>query len=93
MQESYGQTPLTLLRAATTSWFSHGKASIRFSRRYVHIIDALDEIYDLKKEPEVFGLRMILTQRGVVAIILMLCDVLRPLNFLSLYLHTSGLHN
>lgn len=86
VQESYGQTPLALVRAATTRWLSHGKACIRFSKRYVQILDALDEIYDLKKEPEVFDLRMILTQRDVVAMILLLCDVLRPLNFLSLYL-------
>lgn len=86
VQESYGQTPLTLVWAATTWWLSHGKAWVRFSTRYVQILDALDEIYDLKKEPEVLGLRMILAQTDVVAMILLLCDLLRSLNFLSLYL-------
>lgn len=32
------------------------------------------------------GLRMILAQTDVVAMILLLCDLLRSLNFLSLYL-------
>jgi len=86
VQESYGEVVLTLVRAACTRWLSHGKACMRFIDRYVSIVDALDAIYDKKKEPEVFGLRAIITRKDIVAMILLLCDILKPVNILSMFL-------
>lgn len=92
VQETYGLEPLTLVRAGVTRWLSHGKACIRFTNRYVEILDALDSIYDKKREPEVLGLRMILTRKNIIAMILLLCDVLRPVNILSMFLQDSKIN-
>lgn len=91
VQESYGIESLTVIRAAVTRWLSHGKACIRFINRYKCILDTLDFIYDDSKEPEVFGLRAILTKKPVVAMIVCLCDVLKIVNILSLTLQDPNL--
>ncbi|XP_033736541.1 uncharacterized protein LOC117324822 [Pecten maximus] len=39
-----------------------------------------------RREPEVYGLRLNCTNKKVVATILLLCDILKPVNMLSLYL-------
>lgn len=56
------------------------------------ILDTLDAIYADKKEPEIYGLRLILTNKTVVATILLLCDILKPLNLLSLYLQAENIN-
>ncbi|XP_033759500.1 uncharacterized protein LOC117341747 [Pecten maximus] len=89
VQVVYGMDKLMLIRAATTRWLSHGKACVRFIERYESVLDALDQIYQQKREPEVFGLRSILVQKNVVAMICVLSDVLKPLNHLSLYLQKT----
>ena len=86
MQEVYGQRPLVLVKASMTRWLSHLHASVRFIDRYEALLDTLDSLYAESKQPEVFGIRHFTTRRDVVAMILLLCDVLRPVNFLSLYL-------
>lgn len=89
IQEAYGDRPLTIIRAATTRWLSHGKACVRFVDRYTQILDTLDAIYTKKKEPEVFGLRIAVTKKENMAMILLLCDVLKIVNILSMYLQSS----
>ena len=86
VQEAYGQRPLILVRASMTRWISHLHASVRFIERYESLLDALDNLYAEFKQPEVFGIRHFVVRRDIVALILLLCDVLRPVNFLSLYL-------
>ncbi|XP_052245734.1 uncharacterized protein LOC127854716 [Dreissena polymorpha] len=63
IQEAYGDEKLTLIRAATTRWLSHGNACVRFIDRYEACLDALAAIYDAKKEPEVYGLRLSVTTK------------------------------
>ena len=92
VQEAYGEEQITLIRAATTRWLSHGMACIRFIDRYQAVIDTLDSIYDERKEAEVFGLRTMIMQKNTVAMILLLCDVLRPINVLSLCLQDSSIN-
>lgn len=89
MQEAYGKEQISLIRAGTTRWLSHGKTCIRFIDVYESCIDALDTIYELKKEPEVHGLRCIVTNKNTLQMILLLCDVLRPVNILSAYLQIN----
>lgn len=86
IQQTYGFKPLTLIRAATTRWLSHLTACTRLSDRFVQVLDVLDDIYNEKKDPEIYGIRATLLQKPLVAIILLLCDVLRPLHILSQYL-------
>ena len=92
VQEAYGEEQITLIRAATTRWLSHGMACIRFIDRYQAVIDTLDSIYDERKEAEVFGLRTMIMQKNTVAMILLLCDVLRQINVLSLCLQDSSIN-
>lgn len=86
VQEVYGQRPLILLRASMTRWLSHLHASARFIERYEPVLDTLDNLYAEFKQPEVFGVQHFTTRRDIVAMILLLCDVLKPVNYLSLYL-------
>lgn len=86
IQEVYGQTPLIINRAATTRWMSHLKACERVMQRYIALLDCLDSLYEAKKEPEVFGIRQHLVRKDIVCTILLLCDILKPLDLLNLYL-------
>ena len=63
VQEVYGMEQITLIRAATTRWLSHGMACTRFIDRYQSCLDTLDTIYDERKEPEVLGLRNMATAK------------------------------
>lgn len=73
-------------------WLSHGAACCRFVSRFSQILDALDGIYDDRKEPEVFGLRCAMLRKDVVAMIYLLCDVLHNVNGLSTFLQTENLN-
>ncbi|KAL5006843.1 hypothetical protein ScPMuIL_015649 [Solemya velum] len=88
VQTVYGKTPLIITRAATTRWLSHLQACSRFVNRYECILDTLDGIYEEKRDPEVMGIRGNTTNKMIVATILLLCDILKPVNMLSLYLQS-----
>ena len=92
VQEAYGLKPLTLLRAATTRWLSHLTACTRLSDRFVQVLDVLDDIYNERKDHEIYGIRAGLLQKPVIAMILLLCDVLRPMHILSQYLQGTGVN-
>ena len=49
IQKANGNEKVTLIRAATTRWLSHGNACVRFIDRYEACLDAFDVIYDDKK--------------------------------------------
>ncbi|KAL5008565.1 hypothetical protein ScPMuIL_014146 [Solemya velum] len=91
VQTVYGKTPLIITRAATTRWLSHLQACSRFVNRYECILDTLDGIYEEKRDPEVMGIRGNTTNKMIVATILLLCDILKPVNMLSLYLQESNI--
>ena len=84
VQKAYGMEQIALPRAAITRWLSHGMACIGFIDRYQAVVNTLDSIFDERKEAEVFGLRTMVMQKNTVAMILLLCDVLRPINVLSM---------
>ncbi|XP_052260782.1 E3 SUMO-protein ligase KIAA1586-like isoform X2 [Dreissena polymorpha] len=86
MQEVYGERPIKIVRAATTRWLSHLRACVRFISRYEQLLDTFDALIEDSREPEVQGIRHSATNRGVIAMILVLADVLKPVNYLSLYL-------
>ena len=92
IQEVYGNQPITLIRAASTRWLSHGQAAIRFIDLLQSCLDALDQIYERKKEPEVFGLRSSVTNKNTVLMILLLCDVLKPVSVLSMCLQEATIN-
>ncbi|XP_033730344.1 uncharacterized protein LOC117319689 isoform X2 [Pecten maximus] len=92
VQELYGEEALSPIRAATTRWLSHGKACIRFINRFQAITDTLDILYQERREPEVYGLRNCIMQKDFIAMVLLLCDVLQPVNRLSLFLQDADLN-
>lgn len=92
VQEVYGQKPLVLIRAATTRWLTHLHACLRVCERFGSIVNALDVIYTEKKEPEVFGLRHNLTRKEIMGMVILLCDILKPINFLNLYLQEENVN-
>jgi hypothetical protein len=65
---------------------SHLRASVRFVGRFEAILDTLDSLIEETKEPELTGIRISMTQPGVILTVLVLVDILKPVNFLSLYL-------
>lgn len=71
IQQTYGLKPLTLIRAATTRWLSHLTACTRLSDRFVQVLDVLDDIYNEKKDPEIYGIRAGVLQKPLVAMILL----------------------
>ncbi|XP_033751153.1 uncharacterized protein LOC117335326 [Pecten maximus] len=79
-------TKLKFIRAAATRWLSHGRACERLLERYTAILDSLDAIYDKKKEPEILGVRNMLTNTSTVAAAAILCDILKPVVIFSDYL-------
>ena len=67
-------------------WLSHLKACVRFIKRFEELLDTFDAIIDESRDPEVQGIRLSATRKDVIAMILVLADVLKPVNYLSLYL-------
>ena len=55
IQESYDLPSLKLIKAAVTRWISHGRAAQRVLDRYRALVEALDTIYERKKDPAVHG--------------------------------------
>ncbi|XP_045197256.2 uncharacterized protein LOC123551985 [Mercenaria mercenaria] len=89
MQELYDETPLTFIRAAATRWLSHLRACVSFISRYESLLYTLDTIFTETREPEIAGIRAKAADRKTVLTILLLSDVLKPVNHLSLYLQSD----
>jgi hypothetical protein len=54
--------------------------------RYSAVLDSIDSIYDEKKDPEILGLRTMMTDKKVIAAATVLCDMLKPVVLFSDYL-------
>ncbi|CAC5383686.1 unnamed protein product [Mytilus coruscus] len=86
IQETYGQKTYAIVKASMTRCLSHLHACNRLIERYDSIIDTLDTLYDDLKEPEILGLRQIIMRKNMIGMALILCDILKPVNVLNLYL-------
>ena len=92
VQQSYEQTSLKLIKAAVTRWLSHGKAAQRVLDRYSQLLEALNIIYQRKKEPAVQGLIQQLTNPNDVASLCILADILESTNSLQTFLQNAHLN-
>ncbi|XP_053383004.1 uncharacterized protein LOC123562328 [Mercenaria mercenaria] len=63
-----------------------------YAFRYVCILDTLDSLYAARREPELMGIRLCLTNHTTVATILLLTGILKPVNMLSLYLQEENIN-
>lgn len=70
-------------------WLSHLRAVVRFVERYEVILDTMDTLITETKDPEIVGIRSKVTNTQYVFTILLLADILKPVNMLSLYLQSD----
>ena len=89
-QESLNLKPLKVLKACTTRWLTHGESCIRIISRFHPLIDALDVIFLERGDGEAKGVRDGLLEPNLL-LLLLLAEVLNPINILSKYLKTSTL--
>ena len=74
------------MKAAVTSWLSHGAACKRCRERYHIIIEALADIITTSSNPELVACRDALLETATAYQIAFLEDVLSVANILSLLL-------
>lgn len=89
LQKSYGQKPLSIVKAAVTRWLSHGRACGRVLDRYGTILQAIGDILSQKPDAELAGYRNSLLKEMTVYQICLLHDALTQVNALSLLLQTD----
>ena len=92
VQKSYDLTSLKLIKAAVTRWLSHGKAAQRVLDRYQPLVEALNTIYERKKEPAVQGIIQQLTTPDTIASLCILADILESTNSLQVFLQHAHLN-
>lgn len=91
-QRVYELTPLKVLKACTTRWLTHGEACWRIISRFEPLIDALDSIYAAKKCPDVKGVRDAILLPDNICMLLLVAEVLLPVNYFSKFLQTRSLN-
>ena len=70
---------------------SHGAASVFIINRFESIINSLDEIIHNKNDSELMGIRAQLLEPSNILFLLLLVDVLQPVNRFSMFLQTRNL--
>ena len=92
MQRVYELTPLNVIKACTTRWLTHGEACWRIISRFEPLVDALDAIYNEKRCPNVKGVRDALLQPQNICMLLLVAELLVPINYFSKFLQTRSLN-
>ena len=90
-QEASNLKPLKVLKACTTRCLTHGESCIRILPRLHPLIDALDVIFFERRDAESKGVRDKLLEPNLLLMLLLLAEVLNPINILSKCLQTSTL--
>jgi hypothetical protein len=90
-QKAEGLSIKKLRRAVVTRWLSHGEASNTVIERFHPLIDSLDEIINLTRDPTLTGLRTQLLNPDNVLFLLLLSDILTHVNRFSKFLQTRNL--
>ena len=90
-QMLHGLSKLKLLKAAPTRWLSHGEATKRLISRFHPLVDALDSLINKDHKPETIGIRDELLKPDNVLMLLLLADVLVPINQFSMFLQKKNL--
>ena len=80
-----------IIEAVMTQWLTYGESCTRKILRFEPLIDALDVIYFEKKDTEARRVRDLLLDPDLVCMLLLLSEVLAPINTLSKFLQTSML--
>ena len=85
-------TPMKILKACTTRWLTHGETSVRVISRFKQTVAALDTIFMEKKDPESKGIRDQLLSPSLILMLLLLAEVLVPINNFCRFLQTRNLN-
>ena len=80
------------MKASTTRWLTHGESCICIIFRYEALIAALNQIYTKTRDPETKEFRDPLLTPKIFLMILLLAQVLSPVNRLCQFLQTRNLN-
>ena len=86
-----GMPPLKILKACTTRWLTHGETSIRVIC-FRPLVAALDTIFTERKDPVAKGVRDQLLSPNIILMMLLLAEVLVPINLFCKFLQTRNLN-
>ena len=89
--ETEGLEKVKLIKASLTTWLCHGAATVRIINRFESIMNSLDEIIHNKNDSELMGIRAQLLEPSNILFLLLLVDVLQPVNRFSMFLQTRNL--
>ena len=78
---------IKVIKACRTRWLTHGEATFRVISRFEPILGALDTIVYEKGDAEAKGVR----EPSITLFLLLLVEVLAPVNISTKYLQTSNL--
>ena len=92
VQETENIMPLKILKSCTTHWLTHGETSICVIPRFRPLAAAIDAIYKDKKDLEAKGIRDILLTLDIILMLLLLAEVLVPINTFCKFLQTRNLN-
>ena len=81
--------PLKITKACVTRWLTHGESCIQVIIRFEPLLDALDSIFMERGDGEGKGVRDKLLQSEIICMLLLLAEVLFPINIFSKYLQTN----
>ena len=81
-----------VIKACTTRCLTHGEAWSRIISRFEPLVDALDAIYNEKRRPDVKGVRDTLLQPQIICMLLLVAELLVPINYFSKFLQTRNLN-
>ena len=84
--------PSKITKACVTRLLTHGESCIRVIIRFEPLFDALDSIFMERGDAEAKGVRDKLLQPEIICMLLLLAEVLSPINIFSKYLQTSTLY-
>ena len=93
-QQAQMQQDLKLLRITKTCarrWLTHDKSCIQVIVKFEPLLDALDSIFMERGDAEAKAVRDQLLQPEIICMLLLLSEVLSPINIFSRYLQTSPL--
>ena len=92
MWHVYELNPLKVIKACTTRWLTHREACWRIVSRFDPLVDALYAIYNRKRCPDVKGVRDTLLLPQNIFMLLLVTELLVPINYLSKFLQTRSLN-
>ena len=84
--------PLKILKACTMRWLTHGETSARVIRRFKQVIDTLDTLTTEKRDKDAKGIRDQMLSPMSILMLLLLAEVLVPINNFCRFLGTISLN-